>query len=113
MNREDVKIAVLTKEERQNSSLVKEREEFKQGDVSIYFGSKKEGLNNVCLTCKKKSSCETFKEIKTMARKLKENAFNPFIPLKYDKEEYSSEEEAREKIYHNVFIAINCKHKEE
>ena len=113
MNREDVKIAVLTKEERQNSSLVKEREEFKQGDVSIYFGSKKEGLNNVCLSCKKKSFCKQNKEIKTMAKKLKENAFNPFIPLEYDKKEYSSEEEAREKIFNNVFIAINCKHKEE
>lgn len=46
-------IEMMTEEERQNPSLVRNREDFKSSSISVYYGSAKPELTHTCLTCKK------------------------------------------------------------
>lgn len=98
-------ISMMTEEERQNPSLVKQRAEYNEAPISIYFGSHKDELVDVCLSCKKKDKCEDYKEITRQRQFLKDNAYNPFILVELGKEE-------RDKMANNDYFAINCKEKE-
>ena len=99
-------IEMMTEEERQDPSLVKNREDFKSSPISVYYGSAKPELTHTCLTCKKHGICVDALDAEQQERWLKEGANNPFITAGMNAEEV-------EKLKQNVFIIINCKFKEE
>lgn len=97
-------IETLTDEEREDASLVKNRKDYQTSDVSVYFGSSKKELEEVCITCKKKDTCIQYIDTKYKEQMLRGEAYNPQINIT---------QEEREKISNNVFIIIKCNHKEE
>ncbi len=98
-------IEMMTEEERQNPSLVKNREDYKNSPISVYYGSAKPELTHTCLNCKKHKFCVDARYAEQQDKWLRENANNPFITAGLDPVEL-------EKFKHNVFIIINCKFKE-
>ena len=98
-------IYTMTEEERQNPNLIKNKKEFQQTPVSIYYGSPKKELVDVCLTCKHILNCTERYQVKIDNMRLKQ-ALN-------DKEiiEKLSEQEI-EKVKKNVYIVVNCINKE-
>lgn len=99
-------IEMMTEEERQNPSLVKNREDYKNSPISVYYGSAKPELAHVCLTCKKHGTCADALGVERQGEWLKENVNNPFVTASMNTEEIK-------KLKQNVFIIINCKFKEE
>ena len=97
---------VLTDEERNNPELIKERESYKDSPVSVYYGSKKEGMENACETCKKVSVCPNYKEVVYKETMLKEMTKNIKNIKGFTRDEV-------EKLKNNVFIVIKCIDKEE
>jgi hypothetical protein len=97
---------VLTEEERQNAELIKQRQDYKSSPVSVYYGSDKDELDNVCLTCKKYLTCQDRIQAEEQGNMLR-NAAN----IKKFTEKFSEEE--IEKLKNNVFIIIKCINKEE
>ena len=107
----NLNIGMLTEEEKINANLVKDRKDFKESPVSIYFGSKKEGLDDVCQTCSKCNTCKMYKDIlnmrHTILSTLKDESFISHIK---SKENFTNKE--IEKVKNNVYMAINCIFKE-
>lgn len=97
-------IEMLTDEERADASLVKNRKDYQTSDVSVYFGSSKKELEEVCITCKKKDMCIQYLDTKYKEKMLRREAYNPQVNIT---------QEEREKISNNVFIIVKCNYKEE
>lgn len=105
-------IQVLTEEERQDSSLVKQRQDYKDSPVAVYYGSEKDELDNVCLTCKKYLNCKDRIDVQEQEELLISALNNPnMIKRLYNNKDFS--EKDIEKLKNNVFIIINCINKEE
>lgn len=98
-------IETMTEEERNDPYLVKNRKEFKNSPISVYYGSAKPELAHVCLTCKKHGTCVNASDVERQGEWLKENVNNPFVTAGMNTEEIK-------KLKQNVFIIINCKFKE-
>lgn len=105
-NSKDFTTEVLTDEQRQNPELMKNSDLYQKCDVSVYYGSMKDGIENVCLTCKKRIKCEDYYDIVTRQEHLRKATYNP-------KFAYGFKQEELEKLRNNVFIAIKCVNKEE
>ena len=99
-------IEMMTEEERQHPELVKNRDDYRNAPISVYYGSAKPELTHICLNCKKYGTCVDAQEAEQQEKWLRESACNPFITAGMNPEEL-------EKLKHNVFIIINCKFKEE
>ena len=99
-------LQVLSEEERKNPGLVKQRQNFKESHVSIYYGSAKKELEDVCINCKKKNKCIDYFNIKEQEMQLRRAADISEITAGFSQKEI-------DKLKHNVFIAINCIYKEE
>lgn len=106
-NKDNIKdIATMTEEERQNPELLKQRKAYKETPIAVYYGSPKEGLTDVCLTCKKRSHCKYNFETKERGMQLRRAAdVSEFTEGLTDKEIL--------KIRMNILIIINCMFKEE
>jgi hypothetical protein len=100
---------MMTDEERVNPSLLKERKEVKENPISVYYGSAKKELQNVCETCKKRMTCKEGNEIK-MQDNLLRSAANDKTAIHSLFEEFP--EDVIEKAKSNVFIVVNCIYKE-
>jgi hypothetical protein len=98
-------IEMMTEEERQDPSLVKNREDYKNSPISVYYGSAKPELTHTCLNCKKHGTCADALGVERQGKWLKENVNNPFVTAGMNTEEIK-------KLKQNVFIIINCKFKE-
>lgn len=105
-------IQVLTEEERQDSSLVKQRQDYKDSSVAVYYGSEKSELDNVCLTCKKYLNCKDRIDVQKQEELLASAINNPSMVKHLCNNKDFSEQDI-EKIKNNVFIIINCVNKEE
>lgn len=99
-------IDMMTEEERQNPNLVKEREDFKQSPISVYYGSAKPELTHTCLTCKRHGKCEDARNAEQQERWLRDNA-------EYLSDKAGLNRKEIDKIKHNVFIIVKCIFKEE
>lgn len=97
-------IEMMTDAERADASLVKNRKDYQTSDISVYFGSSKKELEEVCLTCKKKDECVQYLDTKYKEQILRREAYNPQIEIS---------QADREKISNNVFIIVKCNYKEE
>ena len=96
-------IKIMTDTERTDASLVKNRKDYQTSDVSVYFGSPKKELEEVCITCKKKDECIQYIDTKYKEQILHREAYNPQIDIP---------QVDREKISNNVFIIVKCNYKE-
>lgn len=104
-------IGMLTEEERLDANLVKNRKDFKENPISIYFGSKKEGLDDVCETCSRSDICEMHKDIVNTRHKILSSLKDEsFISQMKDENNFTNKE--LEKVKNNVYMAINCIFKE-
>ena len=101
-------ISEMTEKERQNPSLLKDREEYQNSLISVYYGSAKKELVNVCLDCKRKDECKSYKDVRQ-----EEYMLQVGLRSKQIMNEINISEEERQKLMNNVFIVVNCKIKEE
>lgn len=97
-------IEMMTDAERADASLVKNRKDYQTSDISIYFGSSKKELEEVCITCKKKDKCIQYIDTKYKEQILRREAYNPNVNIS---------QADREKVSNNVFIIVKCNYKEE
>lgn len=95
----------LTEEERNNPELIRNRKEYKDAPVSVYYGSEKEGLINTCLDCKKRNVCKQHFDAEWQQKWLRKCASDAKATVGLTKEEI-------EKLKTNVFIIVNCVNKE-
>ena len=100
-------IKIFSDEERNNPSKVFEREDLNNSDISVYYGSEKSDLVNVCQDCNKKQVCIHYQETIYNNFVLKNTLHNPKIV-----EELGISDKDREKLLNNVYIIIHCKIKE-
>lgn len=101
------KIQVFSDEERANPSKVFEREDLNSSEISVYYGSEKSDLVNVCDDCNKKQACKHYKEAVYNNFMLKTFLYNPKLI-----EKLGISDKDREKLLNNVYIVIHCKIKE-
>ena len=101
-------ISTMTEKERQDPSLLKNREEYQNSMISVYYGSAKKELVNTCLDCRKKDTCSEYKDIRYKEYMLQVGLHNPQIV-----KETNITEQERQKLLNNVFMIVNCKIKEE
>lgn len=99
-------IQVMSDEERKNPKLIKERQDFKENPISIYYGSEKKDLVDVCANCKKRHKCNDYFNTKEQAMQLRRAADISELTMDLSPEEI-------EKLRSNVFIVVNCIYKEE
>ena len=97
-------VTMLTDEERADVSLIKNRKEYQKSNISVYFGSPKKELEEVCITCKKKNKCKQYLDIKYKEQVAHRMAYSPHIDIS---------QAQREKIFHDVLIIVKCNYKEE
>jgi hypothetical protein len=99
-------VEVMTEEERNNPSLIKQRKDYISSPISVYYGSPKDEIKHVCVDCKKKNHCKECLEIEIQDRWLRENANNPFINVGLTSEQ-------KKKMSGNVLVIAKCIFKEE
>lgn len=100
-------ISTMTEKERQDPSLIKNREDYQNSMISVYYGSAKKELVNTCLDCKKKGTCKEYKDIREKEYMLQVGLHNPQMV-----KEMNLTEQDRQKLLNNVFMIVNCKIKE-
>ncbi len=111
----NLNIVVLTEEERIDANLVKDRKDFKENPIPIYFGAKKEGLDDVCETCSKSDTCKMYKQIVDTRHKISSSLKNESFLNKMKKENNFTDKElekVKNKVKNDVYMAINCIFKE-
>lgn len=101
-------ISTMTEKERQDPSLIKNREEYQNSMISVYYGSAKKELVNTCLDCKKKDTCKEYKDVRHKEYMLQVGLHSPQIV-----KQMNLTEKDRQKLINNVFMIVNCKIKEE
>lgn len=100
-------IQIFSDEERANPSKVFEREDLNNSEISVYYGSEKSDLVNICNDCDKKQACKHYKEAVYNNFMLRTFLYNPKIV-----EDLGISDKDRKKLLNNVYIIIHCKIKE-
>ena len=107
--RDDIDIKMMTEEERQDPSLLKQRPEVQETPYAVYYGSEKKELEYVCKTCKNRNDCGAYEDAQRQQEFLRDVVKNEElinnIPHKFSKEEL-------EKLKNNVFIIVKCQFRE-
>ena len=103
----DFKIDMMTDEERKDPNLIKHREGYKNTPVSVYYGSPKKELEDVCLDCKKNKNCEQYKDIIFKRRFISTIIKDERMSKEFQLQNNMTDADI-EKIRGNVFIVINC-----
>ncbi len=107
--RDDFDIRMMTEEERQDPSLLKQRPEVQETPYAVYYGSEKKELEYVCKTCKNRHDCKAYEDAQIqqefLRNAVKDKELINHIPHKFSEEEL-------EKLKHNVFIIVKCKFRE-
>ena len=104
-SKDNIKTQMMSEEELKDPTLIKKASE--ENPIICYFGSKKEGIENACLKCKKRLRCNHFFELeiqKMEMRKLLKN--EDYLHNNFTDKEI-------EKIKTNILVIADCVYMEE